>query len=72
MGITSDPTLLGTHSTFEEYDVGTIRVSSLQPVGGLVGFETDVTLLGRGFNDYGEHGHMHLYTYAGPGQLRCL
>lgn len=57
-GFTTEPTLYG-DPTFDNYDISRLRVSAVNPPGGLVGEATAVTVYGEGFASYG------------PGQLTC-
>lgn len=58
-GLTADPFLDGDAPIFTAYDLAAVRVSALNPQGGLVATETTITLLGSGFASYGQ------------GQLNC-
>ena len=57
-GIHPEPTLYG-DPIFSTYDLASLRVTSLDPPGGVVGVSTTVTVIGSGFAEYG------------VGQLKC-
>ena len=52
-GVHVDPALFGA-ILFKEYDIGSVRVSSVHPVGGPIGVATALTVHGTGFAQYGE------------------
>ena len=57
-GVTPEPALFR-DPLFYEYDIASVRVSELEPPGGLTGQSTAVTVVGSGFRD------------LGADQLRC-